>query len=74
MQRTSILPRSDLGVGLLCARQRVVFGDRNDRANLPVESFNATEIDIRESLRRELPRLDPSRQLRHRSKRDRVVR
>ncbi len=74
VQWTSILARSDLGVGLLCARQRMVFGDRDDRANLPVESFDATEIDIRESLRRDLPRLDPSRQLCHGRKRDRVVR
>src|SRR5207248_11635601 len=74
MQWTSIFARSDLGVGLLCARQRMVFGDPDDRANLSVESFDATEIDIRESLRRELPGLDPSRQLCHRRKRDRVVR
>ena len=60
MQWTSILARGDLGIGGPGARERMILRDGDDRADLSVEPLDATEIDVRKSLRRELPGLDPS--------------
>src|SRR5437764_1115337 len=52
----------------------MILRERDDGADLPVEPFDSTEIDVREPLRRELSRLDPPRELRHGRERDRLVR
>ena len=45
-------------------REREVGRERDDRAELRVEPLDPLEIDVRQSLRRQLLRLDPARELR----------
>ena len=74
VQRAAVFAGGDLCIRRLRARERVVSGQRDDGANLWVQPFDATEVDIRQSLGCELPRFDPPRQLRHGRERDVVVR
>jgi hypothetical protein len=46
VERTAVLARGNLGVGLLRARERVVFGDRDDGTDLPVEPSDAAQINV----------------------------
>jgi hypothetical protein len=48
MQRPAVLPGRKFGVGRLRTRERMLFRDRNDRAQLAIEPRDAIEIDIRE--------------------------
>ena len=49
MQRTAVLTGGDLGIGNPGARDRMVFGYCDDRANLSVKPADTIEIDVRES-------------------------
>ncbi len=70
MQGSSIAARRDLPVGLLRLGHSQIARQRDHAAELRIEAFQAREVDRRQTLRCELSRFDPSRQLCDRRKRD----
>src|SRR5262245_47900689 len=73
MQWTTILTGSDLGVSSLRPSQGMIVRKCDNRSDLRIESFNASEINVCESFGSKFSRFDPARQLRYRRKRNRVV-
>ena len=68
VQRSAIFARGDFLVGLLGLLQREVARQRDDAAQLGIELLQAFQINFGQPLGREFSRLDPARELRHRSK------
>ena len=75
MQGAAVATRGDFGVGLLCPRERMIGGLRNDRPELRIERVDALQVNAGEPIRGDLLRLDPAREIGDRCKRDvRVIR